>query len=309
MANPDYYKVLGVPPEATKEDIRKAFRKLAFQTHPDRNAGNPAAEEQFKRINEAYAILADEEKRLQYDQFRTMGYHRQTAGGARGSADFARSQEDILRAFQGGRMNDIFEEMRREFERMGVRFDDRFFNDIFTGNQGRFYQQAFWSGPGGVHVFRYGKYYQPGQQNPGAQNANGPGQQGVRKEPRGLLSTGLSLLWQGVKTAGRYLAGKVIDAVLPGPGQSGKSGKFSAAGRPGGNNGDVLYQISIPTEHARQGGIVEVMMPHLEGGKRVSVRIPPGVRSGTRLRLREMGRDFKGNGRPKGDAYLEVHVK
>ncbi len=64
---PDHYETLGVPKSATAEDIKKAFREAAFKYHPDRNPGNPAAEERFKRVNEAYAILSDPASRARYD--------------------------------------------------------------------------------------------------------------------------------------------------------------------------------------------------------------------------------------------------
>src|SRR5947199_7377845 len=65
----DYYEILGVPKTATEDDIKKAFRKLARKHHPDVNPGDKAAEEQFKKINEAYEVLSDKEKRAKYDRF------------------------------------------------------------------------------------------------------------------------------------------------------------------------------------------------------------------------------------------------
>ncbi len=69
----DYYKTLGIERDATKEDIRRAFRKLAAKHHPDRNPNDPSAEERFKEINEAYTVLSDEEKRRLYDQYGAAG--------------------------------------------------------------------------------------------------------------------------------------------------------------------------------------------------------------------------------------------
>jgi molecular chaperone DnaJ len=68
----DYYDVLGVPRDASIEDIKKAFRKLAFQYHPDRNANDGAAEK-FKEVNEAYEVLSDADKRAAYDRFGPRG--------------------------------------------------------------------------------------------------------------------------------------------------------------------------------------------------------------------------------------------
>ena len=91
----DYYKLLGVAKNASKEEIKKAFRKLAHQYHPDKNKDNPAAEEKFKKINEAYAVLSNDEKRKQYDMFGAEGFSRRF------------SQEDIFRGFD---FNNIFKE-------------------------------------------------------------------------------------------------------------------------------------------------------------------------------------------------------
>src|SRR5918997_2057778 len=67
-ARPDYYKILGVEKKASSEDIKKAYRKLARQYHPDRNPGDSSAEEKFKEVQAAYDLIGDPEKRKQYDQ-------------------------------------------------------------------------------------------------------------------------------------------------------------------------------------------------------------------------------------------------
>src|SRR5438552_5676700 len=69
----DYYQVLGVPEKASADEIKKAYRKLAKQHHPDANPNNPQSAERFKGIGEAYSVLSDAEKRKQYDQMRRLG--------------------------------------------------------------------------------------------------------------------------------------------------------------------------------------------------------------------------------------------
>lgn len=100
----DFYEVLGVPKDASKDQIKDAYRKLAMQYHPDRNKA-PEAEEKFKEISEAYAVLSDDQKRRQYDTLGHEGFdQRYTEEDIFRGADF----NDIFRDFGGGGFNDIF---------------------------------------------------------------------------------------------------------------------------------------------------------------------------------------------------------
>src|SRR5262245_26109721 len=103
MAKQDYYETLGCARGASPEDLKKAYRKLAMQHHPDRNPGDKKAEQRFKELNEAYDVLKDEQKRAAYDRFG----HAAFEGGANGRAGDP--------GFNMGGFADIFDEMFGEF--------------------------------------------------------------------------------------------------------------------------------------------------------------------------------------------------
>ncbi len=97
-----YYRLLEVPPGASQEEIKKSYRRLARTYHPDANPGNPEAEEHFKLVNEAYAVLGDPEKREQYDRFGTVGNGMGGYGPFRGQDPFSDMFGDLFETFMGG---------------------------------------------------------------------------------------------------------------------------------------------------------------------------------------------------------------
>eukprot|EP00629_Pelagomonadales_sp_RCC1024_P009809 CAMPEP_0119273816 /NCGR_PEP_ID=MMETSP1329-20130426/10973_1 /TAXON_ID=114041 /ORGANISM="Genus nov. species nov., Strain RCC1024" /LENGTH=222 /DNA_ID=CAMNT_0007274063 /DNA_START=229 /DNA_END=894 /DNA_ORIENTATION=+ len=98
----DYYRVLGVPKEATEDQIKKAYRKLAVKWHPDKNPGNPEAEEMFKRVAEAYDCLADRQKRAAYDAYGKDGARSVDQGGSGMAPHGGVDPEEIFRQMFGG---------------------------------------------------------------------------------------------------------------------------------------------------------------------------------------------------------------
>jgi molecular chaperone DnaJ len=107
MSKRDFYDVLGVNRDASEDDIKKAYRKLAMKYHPDRNPDSKEAEEKFKEVKEAYEILSDSQKRSAYDQFGHAGVDPQAGAGGGGAGfggfgDFADIFSDIFGGGRGG---------------------------------------------------------------------------------------------------------------------------------------------------------------------------------------------------------------
>jgi DnaJ-class molecular chaperone len=130
----DYYHNLGIPDNASQEEIKGAFRKLAFKHHPDTNPGNEKqSEEKFKEINEAYGVLGDKNKRQQYDFARKVGIGYDTR-----YRSFQYSQQDIFRDIFSNQA--MFDELSRMFAQAGLRFDQDFLNRVFFQGSGSIFQ-------------------------------------------------------------------------------------------------------------------------------------------------------------------------
>ena len=129
----DYYQILGVPRNATNEQIKKAYRKLAMQYHPDRNPGKEEwANEKFKDINEAFSVLGDPEKRRQYDQFGTVG----NIGDIFGSLFTRTAFEDLMKDFGGSGLGfDFLDDIFGDFLK-GRGFSFKTFSRGFGGPRG-----------------------------------------------------------------------------------------------------------------------------------------------------------------------------
>lgn len=300
----DYYKTLGVSKKSTSEEIKKAYRKLALKYHPDRNKGNKEAEEKFKEISEAYAVLSDKEKRQQYDTFGSTGFQQRY------------SQEDIFRNVDLG---SILKEFGINFgfgggqfrqaggSQAGNPFDDLFGTSGMGGRQST--SQTFRGGfPGGGQTTRPVK-----------------GNDAVLELPITLNE----VLSGSEKTIslGRSSNAEKVSVKIPAGIQTGKKLRVTGKGSPspvGGQPGDLYLLIKvqphaiftrdgndlivekqIPFSAAALG--TEIAVPSLEG-KQLKVKVPAGIQPNAKLRVKGHGLP-DGPLAPRGNIYVKVTVE
>lgn len=279
----DYYKILGVGRNATGEEIKRAYRKLAMKNHPDHAKGDKTAEERFKKISEAYAVLSDAEKRREYDTFGSEGFRQRF------------SQEDIFRNFN---INDIL----REFG--------------FGGGE-------FSGGPGGGPRFTYGTgspFGAHGRQPRPSRGADlvyempltlreaafgttksvtiqnqGTPERVTVKIPKGM-TTGKKLRLAGKGNPGPfggprgdlYIQATLLDDPV-----------FTLEGQ------DLHTHREIKLTEALLGSAISV--PTIDD-KHMNLKIPAGTKSGTKMRL--PGHGLPGiQGVKRGDLYVRIHIQ
>ena len=264
---------------ASQEDIKNAFRKLAFKYHPDKNPGNEKqAEEKFKEINEAYSILGDTSKRRQYDFAKKSGYTGTEYPG------FGYSQSDIFRdAFSNP---ETMEELNRMFQQAGLRFDQEFLNRTFFSGNGVVFQ--FYSGPGGSRqtVYRYGNGNANINENTNADTNDVPPQYLSSSKPAQKLGFFDRLELKMVNWLTRFTLRMLFGVRMAPP-------KPAI---------DIRRPFKLSAMEAASGGEKTVTLKTGLGKKKLAVNIPAGVKTGTGIRLRGLGE----NG---GDLYLDVKVK
>ncbi|MCJ7833308.1 MAG: J domain-containing protein [Deltaproteobacteria bacterium] len=298
MSDKDYYKTLGVGKKATEEEIKKTYRKLAMKYHPDRNKGDKKAEEKFKEISEAYAVLSDKEKRKQYDTFGSDGFQQRY------------SQEDIFRGFD-------FSNLFKEFGFGGG------FENIFgqrTGHPGGGGYKTYTFNRGG-QAFDYGDLF--------AQHA-GAGRPQRGDDQMYELAITLREAALGVEKQLSFPTGrkteKVVVKIPPGI-STGKKLRIQGKGGPGltgGPSGDLFIQIKVLEDpifkvegqnlvvekeiNFSQAGLgTKVEVPTLEG-KSLQVNIPAGTQPQSKLRLKGYGLPILGN-KGKGDQFVKISIK
>jgi curved DNA-binding protein len=286
----DYYEVLGVKKDSSTQDIKKAYRKLAMKYHPDRNKGDKEAEEKFKKLSEAYAVLSDPEKRKEYDTFGASGFQQRY------------SQEDIFRGFDLG-------DILKEFGLGGMGGGFR-----ASSGQGSPFETFFFHGGGpGAGGASYRTTQQPVQGS----------------DLTYELSVSLNEVLSGSeKTISLRRENKTenVSVKIPKGIKAGQKLRLAGKGSPspyGGPPGD-LFLIMKEQPHpvfTREGNnlIVEQRIPFSKAclgseisvksleGKELKVKVPAGIQSQSKLRL-------KGHGLPagktgsRGDVYVKITV-
>ena len=289
----DYYKTLGVEKGADPEAIKKAYRKLALKYHPDRNPGNREAEEKFKKISEAYAVLSDNEKRKQYDNF--------------GSDQFSRrySQEDIFRNFD---LNEILRDFGfgdttgregrcRGTSRRGYTFRTGGdpFQDLFGQAQPRYDQ------PRKGEDLHYNLSITLEESVSGAEKKLALQQEGEVREISVRIPAGIS---PGKKLR---LAGKGYPGIHGGP-----AGdlylNISILPHPifARDGSDIYIEKAVSFTQAVLGTTIEV--PTIDGTIK-RLKVPAGTQNGTKIRMKGYGvPGLKGSGSSKGDQFVKIAI-
>lgn len=332
MAKRDYYEILGVARNASEDDIKKAYRKLAMKYHPDRNQGEAAkaAEEKFKEVKEAYEVLSDPQKRAAYDQYGHAGVDpNMRAGGADGFAGFSEAFGDIF--------GDIFGAPRGARGRQVYRGSDLSYAMEITLEEAARGKDAqiripSWEDCDTCH----GSGAKPGTSAKTCPTCHG---NGVVQMRQGFFSvqqtcphchgTG-KIIPEPCPTCrgeGKVKRHKTLEIKIPAGIDDGMRIRSSGNGEPGRNGGppgdlyieirirrhelferdgdDLHVQVPIPITTAALGGEVEV--PTLDGQKAV-IDIPEGTQHGKTFRLR--GRGIKGvRSSYPGDLYAHIAVE
>ncbi len=334
QAKRDYYEILSVTRTATEQEIKSSYRKLAMQFHPDRNPGNPEAEEKFKEATEAYSVLSDAEKRERYNQYG----HAAVNGGGGGGFDPS----------SFGDFSDIF----------GDIFSDFFGGNTAGGGRGRSRSQrggdaradlllTFEEAAFGKKTQIKVRRYETCEQCKGSGSAAGKGPsacptcagRGQVRYQQGFFSIARTCpSCQGLgrvisdpctkcKGETRVMRERTVDVSVPAGVEDGtriryqEQGDFGVNGGPAGDlyvmlnvkphsfferDGKDLH-CSIPVSFAQAALGAEIMIPTLDGGEH-KLKVPEGTESGTTFRIRGKGVPaLQSSG--KGDLFVKVRVQ
>ena len=331
MAEKDFYEILGVQKNASDDEIKKSYRKLAMKYHPDRNKDDKESERKFKEATAAYEALKDPERRAAYDQYGHDAFRQGGMGGGQGFGDFGGGFSDIFEEFFGGGFGGSSR------QRGPQRGNDLRYNMAVT------LQEAFSGKKSKIRIPSYeGCDLCSGT---GSVDKSGPstcstcGGQGKVRSTQGFFSIerpcptcggeGSSIKNPCLKCSGtgQVKKQKTISVTIPAGVDTGTRIRISGEGEPGqrgAGNGDlyifvevqkdklfereeanIFCQIPISITTAILGGDVDV--PTIEG-KKARLNIPPGTQSETQFRLKNKGMSILRQTR-RGDMYVEANVE
>lgn len=299
MEYKDYYAILGVPENADQKTIKKAFRQLARQYHPDANPDNPDAEQRFKEINEAYEVLSDPEKRAKYEELRHSYQAWQRMGGQPGGFDWSQ----WIGGAPGG--------MRVEYHTVGDPFSD--FSDFF---------QAIFGGIGGASP-------RSGADLDFDSLFGSRGRRSARPTRGQDLATEVTIsLDEAYHGTTRLVSknGRRLQVKIPRGARTGTKVRIAGEGSPslGGEPGDLYLNVRVQDDprFTREGDDLyvdvtidlytavlggEVDIPTMRG--RATLKIKPGTQPGQLIRLRGKGMPRLRRPEEYGDLYVRVHVE
>jgi len=336
-AKKDYYETLGVAKSASDEDIKKAYRKMAKQYHPDANPGDAAAEEKFKEVSEAYGVLSDGNKKAAYDQYGHAAFDQASGGFYNGpGVDIG----DIFSSFFGdGGLSEMFGGSRRRGGprrgadlqmRLNIKFEEAVFGAV------KDVQMQTWEACGTCK----GSGAKPGTFPETCKKCKGSGKDRITQQTiLGYMTTEVTCSackGEGktikdpcveCRGQGRVRVTKTLQVTVPKGIDDGQSIRLSGKGEPGekgGDSGDLLITMNIsPHKVFKRDGtnlyldvpitIVqaslgdEILIPTLDGSEE-RYNVKPGTQPGTIVSLRGKGVPSVRNNRNVGDLVVKLNV-
>jgi curved DNA-binding protein len=309
----DYYDILGVSRDASKDEIRKKYRKLAAKYHPDRNPDNPESEEKFKEVSEAYEVLSDPEKRKLYDR---VGHdwkkYQQMHNGDGGGFDWSQYARQGQGQGRGG-----------QYQRVNIDMEDLFGGGGAAGGSGSpfssFFETIFGGGGMGGDPFAQARQQQQQQQR-----------QRRRPQKGKNLKAEMTVTPEEVYNGGQRevrLSGQRMKIKIPKGIKDGQKLKLKGKGAPspyGGTKGDLYLTINVamPEGLERKGDDLYLKHPvdlytAVLGGStkvntmkgKVKLTIPKGTQGGKRFKLGGLGMPNFKDSEKHGDLYVEVQLQ